>query len=128
VQDQSARKARRKPKQAQSLDAKAQAVKAMPVPPAPLQPHMTFAEPVCVGLQNEHELRPLLESSIADRLDSGWLRMRVGRLGRVLLDQADEDTLLPFVEPPEDEDAMKEEDGVAQLDPGMQRLQRLLVM
>lgn len=66
-----------------------------PAPP-PLQPVMTFAEQSCSGLHRHPEAIGVLEEDVVARLDAGSLRLRIGRLGRVLLDQLDEASTLPL--------------------------------
>ena len=57
---------------------------------------MSFADQTCTGLHREPEARRVVQPSVAARLEAGTLRMRMGRCGRVWLDQSDEASLQPI--------------------------------
>lgn len=98
LQDDRARKQKRKAPKRGTPEVKAQALKALPLaPPAP-RPVMSFAQQTCNGIHREPEARRLIEPSVAARLEAGTLRLRVGRCGRVWLDQSDEASLQPLGE------------------------------
>lgn len=94
MQDERGRKQKRKLTKRGTLNDKAQVLKAMNPAPLPLQPAMTFVDQSCSGLHRLSDAAALIEEDVMARLEDGSMRLRIGRLGRVLLDQVDESTMM----------------------------------